>query len=49
MSEDKDELTDLTTGSPEEENAALLNRSGLCLEDAVAVLQRIAAGETVTG
>ena len=31
------------------ENAALLNRSGLCLEDAVAVLQRIAAGETVTG
>lgn len=30
------------------ENAALLNRSGLCLEDAVAVLQRIAAGETVT-
>ena len=31
------------------ENAALLNRSGLCLEDAVTVLQRIAAGETVTG
>ena len=31
------------------ENAALLNQSGLCLEDAVAVLQRIAAGETVTG
>ena len=31
------------------ENAALLNRSGLCLEDAVAVLQRIAAGETVIG
>ena len=31
------------------ENAALLNRSGLCLEDAVAVLQRIAAGEAVTG
>ena len=31
------------------ENAALLNRSGLCLEDAIAVLQRIAAGETVTG
>ena len=30
------------------ENAALLNQSGLCLEDAVAVLQRIAAGETVT-
>lgn len=31
------------------ENAALLNQSGLCLEDAVAVLQRIAAEETVTG
>ena len=31
------------------ENAALLNQSGLCLEDAVAVLQRIAAGESVTG
>ena len=31
------------------ENAALLNQSGLCLEDAVAVLQRIAAGEPVTG
>ena len=31
------------------ENAALLNKSGLCLEDAVAVLQRVAAGETVTG
>jgi len=31
------------------ENAALLNQSGLCLEDAIAVLQRIAAGETVTG
>ena len=31
------------------ENAALLNQGGLCLEDAVAVLQRIAAGETVTG
>ena len=31
------------------ENAALLNRSGLCLEDAIAVLQRIAAGETVIG
>ena len=31
------------------ENAALLNQSGLCLEDAVAVLQCIAAGETVTG
>ena len=30
-------------------NAVLLNQSGLCLEDAVAVLQRIAAGETVTG
>ena len=31
------------------ENAALLNQSGLCLEDAITVLQRIAAGETVTG
>lgn len=31
------------------ENAALLNQSGLCLEDAIAVLQRIAAGEAVTG
>ena len=31
------------------ENAALRNKSGLCLEDAVAVLQRVAAGETVTG
>ena len=31
------------------ENAALLNQSGLCLDDAVAVLQRIAAGEAVTG
>ena len=31
------------------ENAALLNQSGLCLEDAIAVLQRIAAGETVIG
>ena len=31
------------------ENAALLYRSGLCLEDAIAVLQRIAAGENVTG
>ena len=31
------------------ENAALLNQSGLCLEDAIAVLQRITAGETVTG
>ena len=31
------------------ENAALLNQSGLCLEDAIAVLQRIAAGETATG
>ncbi len=31
------------------ENAALINQSGLCFEDAVAVLQSIAAGETVTG
>ncbi len=31
------------------ENATLLNQSGLCLEDAVAVLQRVAAGETATG
>ena len=31
------------------ENAALINQSGLCLEDAVAVLQKIAAGEKVTG
>ena len=31
------------------ENAALLNRSGLCLEDAAAVLQQIAAGKKVIG
>lgn len=31
------------------ENAALINQSGLCLEDAVAVLRRVAAGESVTG
>ena len=31
------------------ENAAIIHQSGLCLEDAVAVLRRIAAGETVTG
>ena len=31
------------------ENAALINQSGLCLEDAVAVLKRIAAGEKITG
>ena len=31
------------------ENAALLNQSGLCFEDAIAALQKIAAGESVTG
>ena len=31
------------------ENAALIDQYGLCLEDAVSVLRRIAAGETVTG
>ena len=31
------------------ENAALINQSGLCFEDAVAVLKRVAAGENVTG
>lgn len=31
------------------ENAAIIKQSGLCLEDAVAVLQRLAAGETITG
>ena len=31
------------------ENAALLKQSGLCLEDAVALLQRIAAGESTAG
>ena len=31
------------------ENAALLNRSGLCFEDAIALLEQIAAGEAVPG
>ena len=31
------------------ENAALINQSGLCFEDAIAVLKRVAAGENVTG
>ena len=31
------------------ENAAIIKQSGLCFEDAIAVLQRVAAGETVTG
>ena len=31
------------------ENAALIHASGLCLEDAVAVLQRLAAGQSMTG
>ena len=31
------------------ENAAIIKQSGLCFEDAVAVLQRIAAGESITG
>ena len=31
------------------ENAAILKQSGLCFEDAVAVLQRLAAGEKITG
>lgn len=31
------------------ENAALINRSGLCLEDAVALLQKAAAGQPLTG
>ena len=31
------------------ENAAILKQSGLCFEDAVAVLQRLAAGESITG
>ena len=31
------------------ENAAIIKQSGLCLEDTVAVLQRLAAGETITG
>jgi len=31
------------------ENAAKINASGLCFEDAVAVLQKLAAGEKITG
>jgi len=31
------------------ENAALIQQSGLCFEDAVAVLQKLAAGEKITG
>ena len=31
------------------ENAALIQQSGLCLEDAVALLQKLAAGENTTG
>ncbi len=31
------------------ENAALINQSGLCLEDAIALLQKLAAGEKITG
>ena len=31
------------------ENAALINQSGLCLEDAIAYLQKVAAGQPVTG
>ena len=31
------------------ENAALIQQSGLCFEDAIATLKRVAAGETVTG
>ena len=31
------------------ENAALISQSGLCFEDAVAVLQKLAAGEKITG
>ncbi len=31
------------------ESAALISQSGLCLEDAVAVLQKLAAGQSVTG
>ena len=31
------------------ENAALINQSGLCFEDAVALLKKLAAGESVTG
>ena len=31
------------------ENAALIEQSGLCLEDAVALLQKLAAGESIAG
>ena len=31
------------------EKAALIQQSGLCFEDAVAVLQKLAAGEKITG
>ena len=31
------------------ENAALIQQSGLCFEDAVAALQKLAAGEKITG
>ena len=31
------------------ENAALISQSGLCFEDAIAVLQKLAAGQSVTG
>ena len=31
------------------ENAALIDQSGLCFEDAITALQRIAAGEKITG
>jgi hypothetical protein len=30
-------------------DAALIQQSGLCFEDAVAVLQKLAAGEKITG
>ena len=31
------------------EAAALISQSGLCFEDAIAVLQKLAAGQSVTG
>ena len=31
------------------ENAALISQSGLCFEDAITVLQKLAAGQSVTG
>ena len=31
------------------ENAVLISQSGLCFEDAIAVLQKLAAGQSVTG